>query len=672
MCATPRANKWPGAWRPIERSALSNPSTKAILAESERTTAQYSWEGTFADYLELVVGNPGISRLSHKLIFDSITDVGVEMSPNGAPVYKLFDGEVFGLEDQLERLVQYFASGADRFDIRKRILLLIGPPASGKSTIVALLKRAVENYTRTDAGATYGIKGCPMQEEPLHLIPREARPKLMEEFGVYIEGDLCPRCRYVLRSQHQGKIGEMPVTRFVMSEQEAMGIGFYVATNPNPADASLLIGSVDTSQLQGDRVEVAGKAFRMDGELNVGNRGLVEFGEIFKADQHLLATLLGLAQEQLIKMERFGSVYADEVVIGHSNLGDLENFMKDERSEALKDRLIAIQIPYNVRVADEINIYRKVLSESMSRATHLAPQTLATASTLAVLSRLEPPDRKGLTLLDKLRLYDGEILPNVSADDVREMRRHHPDEGMEGLSPRYVMNRLSAAVTDQSSGCLSPLKALDVLWNGLEENVSLDPEGRAMYLGFLRDAVREYGNRAVRDIQRAYREGFEASAKELLDEYLANVEEFCEGRDCPEREMRDLEKHTGIYERDREDFRREINGYFANLKSRGIAYDHTSEDRLQAAIETKLFPDRRTIERTLTRPRSASHRAEWRRLRSAVFKRLVDSYGYCEACADDVISYAVNVVKRGVVIRTPKNEGVEWLWDLNPVGPAPQ
>ena len=649
---------------------MSNPSTKAILAESERTTAQYSWEGTFADYLELVIANPGISRLSHKLIFDSILSFGMEASPGGAPIYKLFAGEVFGLHDQLERLVQYFASGADRFDIRKRILLLIGPPASGKSTIVALLKRALEDYTRTDAGATYGIKSCPMQEEPLHLIPREARPKLMEEYGIYIEGDVCPRCRYVLRSKYQGKIGEMPVARFVMSEQEAIGIGFYVATNPNPADASLLIGSVDTSQLQGDRVEVAGKAFRMDGELNVGNRGLVEFGEIFKADQHLLATLLGLAQEQLIKMERFGSVYVDEVVVGHSNLGDLENFMNDERSEALKDRLIAIHIPYNVQVADEVKIYRKMLYESMSLTTHVAPLTLATASTLAVLSRLEPPDRKGLTLLDKLRLYDGHILPNVSAEDVREIKRHHPDEGMEGLSPRYVMNRLSAAVTDTSTGCLSPLKALDVLWNGLKENVSLDPEGRAIYLGFIRDSVREYGNRAVRDIQRAYKEGFEASAKEVLDDYLANVEDFCEGRDCPERDMRELEKNTGVYERDRQDFRREIHGYFSNLKSRGIAYDHTSENRMKAAIEAKLFPGRRTVESTLSRPRSASKRAEWRRLRSAVCKRLVDSYGYCEICADDVISYAVNVIKRVVVIRTPKNEGVEWLWDLNPVGPT--
>ena len=511
-----------------------------------------------------------------------------------------------------------------------------------------------------------------MQEEPLHLIPHDMRPALMEEFSIYVEGDLCPRCRYVLRSEHQGRVGEMPVTRIVFSEQEAVGIGFYVATNPNPSDASLLVGSVDPSQLGGDRVEVAGKAFRMDGELNVANRGIVEFGEIFKADRHLLTTLLGLAQEQLIKMERFGSVYVDEVVIAHSNEGDFDTFMKDERSEALKDRIIAIQIPYNVRVQDEVKIYEKMLSGSISQKTHMAPLSLAAASTFAVLSRLEPPDRQGMTLLGKLRVYDGQVLPHVSSDDVEQMRRHHPNEGMQGLSPRYVMNRLSAAASDPSIACLSPLRALDALWQGLKENVNLDMESRTEYLDFLRAAVEEYGDLAVRDIQRAYKEGFEASAKDLLDDYLSNVESFCSGRDSTERDMRDIEKQAGIADKDRSDFRHEIDQYFANLKSRGMAYDHTSEYRLKAAIEARLFTDRRTIDRTLTRPRFSRQRVEWRRLRNAVYNRLIESYGYCEACADDLISFAVHVIKSGAVLKTPKNEGIEWQWGLNPAHPPAQ
>ena len=650
---------------------FDRPSIQDMLAESERVSARYSWEGTFADYLKLVAGNPEISRLSHRLIYDAIADAGIEESPTGAPVYKLFDGEIYGLEDQLERIVQYFASGADRLEIRKRILLMIGPPAGGKSTIAALLKRALERYTRTDAGASYAIKGCPMQEEPLHLIPHDVRPRLMEEFGIYVEGDLCPRCRYVLRSEHQDRVGEMPVSRVVFSELEAVGIGFYVATNPNPSDASLLVGSIDLSQLEGDRVEVAGKAFRMDGELNVANRGIVEFGEIFKADRHLLTTLLGLAQEQLIKMERFGSVYVDEVVIAHSNEGDFDAFMKDESSEALKDRIIAIQIPYNVRVQDEIKIYQKMLSGSISQKAHMAPLVLAAASTFAVLSRLEAPDRQGMTLLNKLRVYDGQVLQHVSSDDVKEMRRHHPDEGMQGISPRYVMNRLSAVASDSSIACLSPLRALDALWEGLKENVNLDSASRTKYLDFIRVAVEEYGNLAVRDVQRAYKEGFEASAKDLLDDYLSNMEAFCLGRDYIERDMRDLEKQAGIADKDRSDFRHEMNRYFANLRSRGVAYDYSSESRLKAAIEARLFTDRRTIDRTLTRPRSRQ-RIEWRRLHSAVYNRLVESYGYCEACADDLISFAVHVAKSGSVLKTPKNEGIEWQWELNPVVPSSQ
>ncbi len=651
-------------------------SIQDILADSEQAVARYSWDGTFADYLRLAAGNPGISRLSHRLVYDAIMNAGREESPTGEPIYRLFSGDVYGLEDQLERIVQYFAAAASRLEIRKRILLLLGPPAGGKSTIATLIKGAMERFTRSDVGAVYAIKGCPMQEDPLHLVPHEVRPRLMDEFGIYVEGDLCPKCRYLLRSEYEGRVGDVPVTRVVFSEQEAVGIGFYIATNPNPSDDAspyaLLVGSIDSTQLGGDRGEVAGKAFRMDGELNVANRGLVEFGEIFKADRHLLTTLLGLAQEQTIKMERFGSVYVDEVVIAHSNEGDFNAFMKDESAEALKDRIIAVQIPYNLRVSDEIRIYQKMLAGGMQQKAHVAPLTLAAMSAFAVLTRLDPPDRQGVTLLDKLRMYDGQAFQRFSSDDVRDMKRRHPNEGMRGLSPRYVMNRLSAVSGDPDITCLSPLRTLDALWQGLKENLSVDSEEQVKYADFVRDSVSEYGGLAVRDIQRAYKEGFEESANDLLKDYLTNVDAFCAGRDYVERDMRDIEKQAGVADRVRSDFRHEINAHFANLKSRGVKYDYTSERRLKAAIEDRLLPDRRTLERTLTRPRFARQRAEWRRLRSAVYNRLIGNYGYCKACAEDLIEFALLVVKNGAVLKTPRNEDLEWKWELNPVVPAPE
>ena len=356
-------------------------SIEDILAAVNREASLYEWSGTFADYLAMVVANPSLTKLSHARVRDAILAKGVDDSPTGEPIYRLFENDIFGMDDVIERIVEYFEAAGQGTETRKRILLLLGPPASGKSSIVSLIKRALEDYTRTDEGAVYAIAGCPMQEDPLHLIPHSLRPALKEQYGIEIEGELNPRNRYLLKTQYHGNVGEMPVERVVFSEYEAVGIGYYVATNPN-VDSSLLVGSVDTERLHGDRTQVAGKAFRMDGEFNVANRGMIEFVEMFKADKHLLTTLLGLAQEQIIKMEKFGSIYSEQVIIGHSNEGDFNTFAMDERSEALKDRIIAIQVPYNLRVSEEVKIYDKVIRDGTLSGVCIAPLKLRVASML--------------------------------------------------------------------------------------------------------------------------------------------------------------------------------------------------------------------------------------------------------------------------------------------------
>ena len=656
----------------------SNLNIEALLAEAQREVGRFEWGGTFADYLRMVSENPSVSRLSHRLIYDTIINEGVEETPTGEPIYTLFKDEIFGLDDALKSVVDYFASSSRRLEVRKRILLLLGPPASGKSSVVALIKAAVERYTRTNEGTLYAIEGCPMQEEPLHLIPAELRPQLMEDQGIYVEGDLCPRCRYALRTQYNGDISQVPITRVVFSEPAAIGIGYYVATNPNPLDASMLVGSIDDSLLQGDRLEVAGKAFRMDGEFNVANRGLMEFVEIFKADKHLLTTLLGLAQEQLVKMERFGSLYADEAIIAHSNEGDFNTFMADESSEALKDRIIAIRIPYNLRVRDEVKIYNKLLKSSGLENVHLPPLTLSTMSTFAILSRIEPPSKQGVSALEKLRGYDDQWVKRFQPSDVEREKRQHLREGMAGfISPRYVMNRLSSVASAPFIRCISPLKALDSLWRGLRENVSLANADRAAFIPFIKDTVEEYRKRAVEDVQRAFEERFEDTASVLLSDYLADVEAYCTGqavrssstgaeRRANERDMRELEKLIPVTERDRHSFREEIYKLHNQFKAREVDFAYDTEPRLKAGIEERLFPSRRRLERELSRPRFPRQRVEWARKRGAIYNRLVNYYGYCDQCADDTIEFAVHVVKNRQVVRSIKNAELDWRWTLDP------
>ena len=92
----------------------SDQSVAHFLAECESESGRYSWEGTFADYLAMVFKKPTLSRLSHKLVYDAILSQGVEETASGEMIYGLFEGEIYGLNEALSRIVQYFASAADR------------------------------------------------------------------------------------------------------------------------------------------------------------------------------------------------------------------------------------------------------------------------------------------------------------------------------------------------------------------------------------------------------------------------------------------------------------------------------------------------------------------------------------------------------------------------------
>src|ERR687884_1002440 len=191
------------------------------LEDLRREHEALRWEGSFRDYFELVAQNPRIAQLSHARINDMVHAAGVEKLNEGTrdevARYNFFASELFGIEEPIARIVEYFKSAAQRLEVRKRILLLMGPVGGGKSTIVTMLKRGLEEYTRTERGAVYAIRDCPMHEEPLHLIPAELRPEIEKHYGIYIEGDLCPQCRYALEHTYGGGHGVVHGPRGLLS-----------------------------------------------------------------------------------------------------------------------------------------------------------------------------------------------------------------------------------------------------------------------------------------------------------------------------------------------------------------------------------------------------------------------------------------------------------------------
>jgi serine protein kinase len=349
------------------------------------------------------------------------------------------------MERPIQQLVDYFSSAAKRLEVRKRILLLMGPVGGGKSTLVSMLKQGLERYSRSDEGAVYAILGCPMHEEPLHLVPDELRAEIQAEYGLYIEGDLCPSCRTVLKERYGGRAEDVLVERIAFSEKNRVGIGTFSPSDPKSQDISELTGSIDLATVGEYGSESDPRAYRFDGELNVANRGMMEFIEMLKADEKFLYHLLTLSQEQSIKTGRFAMIYADEVIVSHTTENEYQTFVGNRRSEALHDRIILIKVPYNLRVTEEIRIYDKLLKQSSLRTVHIAPNALHAASVFAVLSRLEPSKKVGMSLMRKLRLYDGEEVDDFGQKDVRELQDEAVREGMDGISPRYVINALSQA-----------------------------------------------------------------------------------------------------------------------------------------------------------------------------------------------------------------------------------
>ncbi len=1031
------------------------------------------WEGTFAQYFEIATKRPQVGQLSHERIYHMIMGAGFDTNRAGDPNYHFFTQEIFGIEKPLQQIVDYFHSAAQRLEVRKRILLLMGPVGGGKSSIVYLLKRGLEAYSRTEEGAIYAIKDCPMHEEPLHLIPVELREEVEREFGLYVEGELCPHCRYMVDNEYRGRMEEVPVKRITLSEKYRVGVGTFTPSDPkcvtgdtlvltaqglqtmediylqlpqkppvdefvpyettvlgingaektakfyyggvqpiyevktnlgytlratanhplltrlpggevvwtkigklqpgssvalargsrifgesaavpesfyalprqprtmtpelaswlglfiaggsilaeeirfshssqalvtrfvnltrslfdvealplgeaanaivsisnkalsawlrgemgialnaqdraipgcvlasstndilafleglfwseatvrgnesgsnsfkytsqsrqlarqahilllnlglvgslwgheqdgetyynltlrgdevldllqllpslcakattplcetrgdkinydhlpqsttllsgtgrdsssaptimgdrqfsairartavaerpkladlqlatlvqedylwlsvrdvipagsepvydllvpethsfvadgfmqhNSQDISELVGGIDLSTIGEVGVESDPRAYRFDGELNIANRGFMEFVEMLKVDEKFLYVLLTLSQEQNIKTGRFSMIYADEAVVSHTNEHEYQSFVGNKKSEALQDRVILVKVPYNMRVSDEVKIYEKLLKQSSLQNVHIAPYTLRIASVFAVLTRLEQSKKAGMSTMKKLKLYDGEDMEDFKQKDVRELQEEAQREGMDGISPRYVINRLSSALVKQNTTCINPIDALRALRDGLDQHTSITREERDRYLNFISEARKEYDEMARKEVQRAFVYSYEESARTLLNNYLDNVEAYCnknklrdpitdEEMEPDEQLMRSIEEQIGVSETAKKTFREEVLIRISALARKGLTFDYTSHERLKEAIEKKLFADLRDVVKITTSTRTPD--AEQLRKINDVVNRLMAEHGYCHVCANEILRYTGSLLNR--------------------------
>ena len=674
------------------KKSATNPVLEMVanLQDLEAFQEQH-WQGSLSDYFSMVQERPAIARNAFQRLYDMIMDYGsyeyVDCKKRIIR-FKFFDDPfekgqdaVFGIDVYLQRLMNVLKGAAHGYGTQKRVILLHGPVGSAKSTIVRLFKKGLEHYAKTLEGAlyTYGwtledgtVHWCPMHEDPLRLIPLDLRDPVLAQlnsgikskYPIKLEGDLCPVCRFMYAEILKEVGGDwtrltdrIVVKRMLMSERDRVGIGTFQPKDEKNQDSTELTGDINYRKIAEYGSDSDPRAFNFDGEFNIANRGLVEFIEVLKLDVAFLYDLLGASQEHSIKPKKFPQTHIDEVIIGHTNEPEYRKFQNNEFMEALRDRTLRIDVPYITTWKNESRIYAKDFNNDKV-AKHIAPHTVEMAAMWAILTRLEEPKQYKLTLMQKLRLYDGKSMPGFTEDNVKELRKSSEREGMDGISPRYVQDKISnALVADADQNCINPFMVLNELEGGLRHHsLVADEETRKTYISLLAEVKNEYRDIVKNEVQKALVADQDAIMR-LCGNYIDNIKAYTQKEkvknaftgdyeEPDERMMRSIEEKIDIPESRKDDFRREIMNYIGALAVDHKTFNYSMNERLHKALELKMFEDQKDSIKLTSLVSQVVDKDTQAKI-DVVKQRLIEQYGYCDVCATDVLNFVASIFARG-------------------------
>lgn len=616
-----------------------------------------SYEGNFINYLEKVKENPDLAKLSHKRVYDAIMNFGSEVvkGSNNEKIgrihgneiikkYRYFENDFFGIDKVIMKIMNYLYSASMKGEESRQVLYLVGPVGAGKSSIVEALKKIVENN-----GSIYALKGCPMQEEPLHLIPEHLREDFNEFLGVEIEGELCPVCRNRLEVEYNNKYEDFKVVKNKLSISNRRGIGVVPPVDPNNQDTSILTGSIDISKMD-LYPEDDPRVFSLNGAFNVANRGMIEFIEVFKNDIEYLHTIITATQEKAIPSPGKGSmIYFDGLIIAHSNEAEWNKFKADHTNEAILDRIVKIEVPYCLEIEEEVKIYEKILKRSRFKA-HIAPNTLKIAAMFAILTRIMPSEK--VDLITKLKIYNGEEVFEKGSTkklDIEELRDEAGrKEGMKGVSTRFIIKAIDNALCNSENNCISPLNIIDSLIKSVKD-MDVESDDKKRYLELLQNNIRkEYNKILEAELKTFFVKSYNDKAEDLFNNYLDNVEGYISSLKISkikkslvynEDFLREIEEYIGIGENSSKGFRQDVFSYISYLKDKNKVIDYLSYEPIKEAINKKLMLSIKDLYRVISSDK-VRNSEQLKRYEDTLSEML--SKGYCEKCSNEILKYASN------------------------------
>jgi serine protein kinase len=629
-----------------------------LIEKQRNKKSKKKFKGTFLEYLELIKNNPGLLKLAHKRLHDVIHEKGIKTVDvgdeeyrnyfNGDKIrkYEYFREEFFGMEPVIHKLMQFLKSAALKGEESRQVLLLMGPVGAGKSALVEHIKSSLEGQSY------FHLEGDPQRGEPLQLIPRSLRKEMEKYLDVSIEGDISPIARWSLFNDYDGKYEDFKVVESSFSQRGRRGIAVVPPMDANSQDVSVLIGTEDISKLD-LYPEDDPRILSLNGAFNVGNRGIVEFVEVFKNEIEFLHTMLTATQEKRVPSPgKNDMLYFDGVILSHCNESEWNRFKGEHTNEAILDRVVKIEVPYVLELDQEMKIYQKMINRSDFKSAHIAPHTIKIASMFSIMSRLKPSAK--CDLLTKLKIYNGESViekGRVKNIDIKDLREEARREGMEGISTRFIMKSLDRALSDSDKNMITPINAIDSLVKQVKEQI-IDDNTREHYLEILQDIIREEYLRILEtEIAKAFVAAYEEQAQSLFDSYLDNAESYTtrskvkdkitrEERDPDEKFMKSIEEMIGVVGSAKDGFRNDVTAYmFAKLRKQETV-DYRSYGPLKEAIEQYLITSVKDISRIVTKSKSRDNKQK--RKYSNMIETLIQEYDYNESSAEEILTYAAN------------------------------
>jgi serine protein kinase len=628
------------------------------VAKHQDSKKKEKFTGNLADYLKVLEGNSSVVKLAHKRLYDIISSHGVTkleksdercskiFNNEEIKTYDYFQNKFFGMERSLAKIMRFLRSASLRGEESRQVLLLLGPVGAGKSALMEHIKSALE-----ECEPMYHIDGCPIREEPLHLIPRSLRPEFEKLYGIKIEGDLCPVCRFRLKEEFDNDYTKFPITESSFSVRGRRGVGVVPPMDANSQDVTILVGSEDISKLD-MYPEDDPRVLSLNGAFNVGNRGIVEFVEVFKNEIEFLHTMITATQEKAVPSPGKGPmIYFDGVILAHCNEAEWNKFKSENTNEAILDRIVRVNVPYSLEVSQEVKIYKKLLGLSDFDG-HIAPHTLEIASMFAVLSRLHPSNK--VDALTKMKLYDGKDIiekGTVKKIDINDLKDEARDEGMTGISTRFIMKAIDSALSDSDKNMVTPISIRDTLIKQVKDQIVVEDD-RNRYLDFLGKTLHdEYLNILEKEITKAFVSAYDEQAEALFNNYLDHAEAYVnmstvkdsvtnEEIQPDEGFMASIEEQIGITGTSRENFRVDITAFMFSKLRRGEKVDWQSYAPLKEAIESKLTSSVKQISRIITKSKSRDKKQKGKY--NEMVGTLIEEYGYNEDSAEEVIKFAAN------------------------------